>query len=191
MVTLVIQLQRWQMLKITLCRHYSYLISYQFAKHSILHLQMIKGYYQKDLKSLNFKSECKINFSCHSFIISIIFFHQGAADSETCGPSSNFDRRISQLRQNVNHAIWRYELVSGCSSVENSVELSLKVRSSSFEEPSETSSIDLEATQFNGKPDHLLSQMLSSPDSLAHLCLQKGSLVQAQQVIKVFQLEGR
>ena len=53
------------------------------------------------------------------------------------------------------------------------------------------SSISCKYSDVQEGNDKLLSQMLSSPESLAHLCLQKGSLLQAQQVIKVFQLEGK
>ena len=57
-------------------------------------------------------------------------------------------------------------------------------------DPPDADGCDFKGEKIHGKSENLLSQMLSSPESLAHLCLQKGSLFQAQQVIKVFQLEG-
>ena len=111
-------------------------------------------------------------------------------DSEISILSSDFDKRISQLRQNLNHAIWRFELVSGFNSGDNSTEFTMKRIRSSREDPPLTNSCDFEEKEICNTSEHVLSQMLSSPESLAHLCLQKGSLLQAQQVIKVFQLEG-
>ena len=105
--------------------------------------------------------------------------------------SSDFDRRISQLQQNLNHAIWRFELVSGFNSDDNSAENSMEDAHSVEKEPIDASRSNFKVRISEGKSEHLLSQMLSSPESLAHLCLQKGSMLQAQQVIKVFQLEGK
>ena len=47
-----------------------------------------------------------------------------------------------------------------------------------------------ETTQQNAKDEHLLSRMLSSPESLVYLCLRKGSILQGQQVIQMFNLSG-
>ena len=105
--------------------------------------------------------------------------------------ASDFDRRISQIQQNLNHAIWRFELVSGFHYDDNLGECSTEDAYSVQKEPSNASRPNFERKMGEGRSEHVLSQMLSSPESLAHLCLQKGSMLQAQQVIKVFQLEGK
>ena len=114
----------------------------------------------------------------------------GSDGSGSSTLSSDFDKRISQLRQNLNHAVWRFGLVSGFRSSDNSIEFCMQSARLSREYPPDADSCDFKGEEMHGKSESVLSQMLSSPESLAHLCLQKGSLFQAQQVIKVFQLEG-
>ena len=110
--------------------------------------------------------------------------------------SSELDDGIAQLQKNVNDALWRLQLVSGFNRClqddeDRSRQSSIETEGSSDSQQPPASRDDRVTTQVVRKEKQLLPQLLSSPESLVHLCLRKGSMVQAEQVIKMFQLEGR
>ena len=109
---------------------------------------------------------------------------------------SELDDGIAQLQKNVNDALWRLQLVSGFNrclqdDADRSKQSSIETEGSSDSQQSPATRDGPDTTQVARKEKQLLSQLLSSPESLVHLCLRKGSMVQAEQVIKMFQLEGR
>ena len=109
---------------------------------------------------------------------------------------SELDDGIAQLQKNVNDALWRLQLVSGFNrclqdNSNHSRQSSIETEESSDSQRSSAIRDDHETMQLVRKEKQLLPQLLSSPESLVHLCLRKGSMVQTEQVIKMFQLESR
>ena len=98
------------------------------------------------------------------------------------------------MRQSIIDASWRLQLVSDLcclSQEENDFALpAAKEDQPCVDMDSERERGEVACMGNSGESEQLVARMLSSPESLVHLCLQKDSLLQGKQVIKMFQLEG-
>eukprot|EP00795_Rhopilema_esculentum_P014543 gene14543-5610_t len=114
--------------------------------------------------------------------------------SQDCYMGTAFDQRVSHLRQSINDASWRLQLVSDlCSFPQEENDSALpaaKADQPSVDTDSEGEYDEVPCIGNSGESEQLVARMLSSSESLVHLCLQKDSLLRGKQVIKMFQLEG-
>ncbi|XP_057314867.1 zinc finger FYVE domain-containing protein 26-like [Hydractinia symbiolongicarpus] len=83
---------------------------------------------------------------------------------------SRIDNHISRLSQYTREALWRLELIAG------------------FETSPKEAVVNVPKLSITEQGDHVINKMLGSSETLVYLTMKKGDIIQAKQVIKMFNL---